>query len=51
MPALELSYVENLILDTDIAGISTDLLLAELEAKEDKADAWASVESLYNNCT
>lgn len=50
MPTLELSYEEKLILDADIAGISTDLLLSELEEKEDKADACTSVESLNNNC-
>lgn len=48
MPMLELSYVENLILDGDITGISTDLLLIELEGKEDEADACKSV-GLMNN--
>jgi hypothetical protein len=48
MPILELSYVENLILEADITGISTDLLLIELDGKEDKADACKSV-GLMNN--
>jgi hypothetical protein len=37
-----------LILDADIAGVSTDLLLIELEGKEDKPDACKSV-GLMNN--
>jgi hypothetical protein len=39
--------MENLILDVDIVGISTVLLLIEPE-KEDKADASASADPLTN---
>ena len=48
MPIVGLSYIENLILDTGIAGILTDLLLIESE-EEDKAVAFASTGSLIND--
>jgi hypothetical protein len=48
MPIVGLSYIENLILDTGIAGILTDLLLIESE-EEDKAVAFASAGSLIND--
>lgn len=47
MPISGLSYRENLILDADIAGISTVLLLIEPE-EEDNADASASAGPLTN---
>jgi hypothetical protein len=49
MSILEFSYVENLILDGDIKGISTDLLPIELEGKEDEADTCESVGLMNNN--
>lgn len=48
MPIVGLLYIENLILDTGIAGILTDLLLIESE-EEDKAVAFASAGSLIND--
>ena len=48
MPIVGLSYIENLILDTGIPGILTDLLLIESE-EEDKAVAFASTGSLIND--
>lgn len=47
MPKSGLSYIENLILNADIAGISAVLLLIEPE-EEDNADASASAGPLTN---
>ena len=48
MPIVGLSYLENLILDAGIAGISTDLLLIKSE-EEDNATAFASAGPLTND--
>jgi hypothetical protein len=48
IPIVGLSYIENLILDAGIAGISTDLLLLESE-EEVKTVAFASAGPLTND--